>query len=254
MSQTIEIARAGAVGRIALNRPDKANALTTDMLNRLADAVRELDAAADCRLIVWEGRGDKGFSAGADLAEFSGGAAHLAENGTATAGLADAADAASTPILALAHGRCLGAGAGLLCLADIVIASDNLVFGFPEILFGMYPAAVHALALRRVPANIARQLCATGRNIGVREAQLLGLVSEALPAADFSAAAEKRVTFYAERAVGLQFARRVTAAGDEDGPTGDLLRRLSPLVIENYEAPGVADAVRAYLDRLGGKG
>ncbi|MHA1568849.1 MAG: enoyl-CoA hydratase/isomerase family protein [Alphaproteobacteria bacterium] len=252
MTETIETSLADGIGRVSLNRPDKANALTTDMLRRLADAVRDLDAEPDCRLIVWEGRGDKGFSAGADLAEFSGGVAHLEENGAATAALADAVDAASTPILALAHGRCLGAGAGLLCLADIVIANDNLTFGFPEMLFGMYPAAVHALALRRVPTNLARQLCATGRNIGAHEAQILGFVSEVLPAENYAEESEARVAFYAERAAGLDFARRVSAAGN-NGTTAELLRRLSPLVIENYESPGVADAVRAYLARLGGK-
>lgn len=239
------VAVAANVARIALDRPGKVNALTAEMMLAFARAIREAGAAKETELIVVEGRGEKGFCGGADIAEFASGAEALRRQGEALVELTAAMVEAPVPILSLLHGRTLGAGAMIAALSDLTLAADDLIFGCPEIRFGMYPVMVHAALLEKVSPTTAWALCASGRLLSAAEAQACGLVMEILPAAEFAPLAEARIAFFAERAAALLLGRRAAAA--MAGGAAARVAAALPTMLENFALPRVAEAIRSHL-------
>lgn len=244
---------AAGVRRVALARPEKANALDAAMMTAVASAARGA-AQAGCRLLVLHGDSPKGFCAGADIAEFARGEEALHAQEHALLDMIDALARTPLPVLALAHGRTLGAGGILTSLADIVLAADDLSFGFPEIRFNMYPAIVHAALMQKVPGPFAAQLCATGRLLDAREALAAGFVSEVLPAAGFAAAAEERLRFYVDRHAALEMARRARRLTVPDSALRARLAELAPMMMENYRRPGVRATIASFVPGGGADG
>lgn len=247
--ERVRTSDAEGVRRVTLARPDKANALDAAMMAATAAAARGA-AAAGCRLLVLQGDSTRDFCAGADIAEFARGEQALHAQERALLDMIDALAATPLPVLALARGRTLGAGGILTSLADVVLAADDLSFGFPEIRFNMYPVIVHAALMQKVSASFAAQLCATGRLLDAREALAAGLVSEVLPAADFAAAAGERLRFYAERHAALEMMRRARRITVPDSALRARLAELAPLMMENYRRPGVSETIASFLARL----
>lgn len=227
---------------IVIDRPDKANALTADMMAALADAIR---ADTDSALVLIEGRGDAGFCAGADIAEFLRGDRLERQEDGLKAIVASLAGS-PRPVVAAIHGRTLGAGVLIAALCDLVIAADNLAFGLPEIRFNMYPVMVQAALEQKVSETIAFQLCATGRLLDAGEARSLGLVSDIVPAAFFAAGVRDRAIFYRDRIEALRIGRRARG-GDGAADVMARIARLAPLMHENFNRPGVRDTIARYL-------
>jgi enoyl-CoA hydratase len=237
-----------AVRRIELDRPDKANALTAAMMAAIARAVREA-VAADAELLVISGKGRRGFCAGADIKEFAQGEDYLKAQENALCELIHAFADSPLPVFVFAHGRTLGAGGILASLADVVLAADNLLLGFPEIRFNMYPVIVHAALMQKVSAPFASQLCTTGRLLNAAEAQATGLVSEVLPTPDFDAEAENRLRFFSERRAALTMAKRAARATLPVEPLRQRLALLAPMMMENYRRPAVQEMIAGHLIR-----
>lgn len=230
------------VRSILIDRADKANALTADMMHALAEAI---GTAADAALVLIEGSGARGFCAGADIAEFLQGD-QLERQEEGLKAIAAALTASPRPVVTATHGRTLGAGVLIAALSDLVIAADNLAFGLPEIRFNMYPVIVHAALEEKVSGSVAFQLCATGRLLDASEARNLGLVSDIVPADAFAAGVADRVAFYRDRVEALGIGRRAMRS---DGSSDVLARigRLAPLMHENFSRPGVCDTIARYL-------
>lgn len=228
---------------ITIDRAEKANALTAGMMLALADAVR---AAGDVKLVLIEGGGTAGFSAGADIAEFLQGGAYLERQEAGLRVIVASLATSPRPVIAAIHGRTLGAGVLIASLCDLVIAADNLAFGLPEIRFNMYPVMVQAALEEKVSESVAFQLCATGRLLGAVEARSLGLISDIVPAASFTADAAARAEFYRDRIEALQIGRKAkaTRAGTD---VQARIARLAPLMHENFSRPGVRETIARYL-------
>lgn len=236
------------VRRIVLDRPEKANALNAAMMNTIARAVREA-VPAGAELLLISGKDRSGFCAGADIEEFAQGENFLRLQEHALCALIEALADSPLPIFVLARGRTLGAGGILAALADVVLAADDLLFGFPEIRFNMYPVIVHAALMQKVSGPVASQLCTTGRLLNATEAQSAGLVSEVLPTASFDADASSRVQFFYERRAALAMAKRAARATIPIAPLRQRLALLAPMMMENYRRPGVQETIAGYLAR-----
>jgi enoyl-CoA hydratase len=228
---------------IAINRAEKANALTAGMMFALADAVRTAD---DAKLVLIEGRGTAGFCAGADIAEFLQGGDYLERQEEGLKAIVASLATSPRPVIAAIHGRTLGAGVLIASLCDLAIAADNLAFGLPEIRFNMYPVIVQAALEEKVSEAIAFQLCATGRLLDAVEARSLGLVSDIVPAASFAAGVAARTEFYRDRIEALQIGRRAKAKR-EGSDVQVRIARLAPLMHENFNRPGVRETIARYL-------
>jgi methylglutaconyl-CoA hydratase len=181
----LAISQSGPVVRVRMTRPDRRNAFDAGLIGALADAFHDVPSRAGARVVVLEGEGPS-FSAGADLDWMRGGLAlGEAENEADALRLVAMLDAIATcplPVVARAHGHALGGGAGLVCAADIAVASDDLRIGFTEVRLGVIPAAISPFVVRRIGPGHARTLFLRGNQLRADEAFRIGLVHLVAPA------------------------------------------------------------------------
>ncbi len=235
MTDAIRIRDDGGLRRLTLNRPDKMNALNTAMMRALAAAI--VSAPGDgIELLVIDGEGERGFCAGGDIAEMRQGRAVFAQQEEALRALITALHTAAVPVVGVVHGRTLGAGCIVASLTDIVLAAEDLSFGFPEMRFGLYPAFVHGAIVERVSNALAFQLCVGGRILTAAEALSLGFATEVLPTDGFAERAAGRIAHYRERIDAVSMGRRIRRMA-LPAPMAERMAALAPLLVENHEAP-----------------
>ncbi len=172
------------VAVIRLNRPDALNALNSHLLEELAAALTELDAAPRVRALVLTGS-EKAFAAGADVKEMADKTfvdMYLQDYFT---GPIEAIGRVRKPIIAAVAGYCLGGGCELAMMCDFILAADTAKFGQPEINLGVIPGMGGTQRLARfVGKSKAMEMCLTGRFMDAAEAERAGLVSRVVPAKD----------------------------------------------------------------------
>jgi enoyl-CoA hydratase len=170
------VERDGRVGIVRLNRPKQLNALSDELMEELAVALRDLDADAGIRAIVLAGD-ERAFAAGADIGELSA-ATPVALYESRRLERWEAIRGVRTPIVAAVSGFCLGGGCELAMLCDLVVASETARFGQPEINLGVMPGAGGTQRLTRaVGKALAMDMILTGRMLSAREALARGLVA-----------------------------------------------------------------------------
>ena len=175
---------------LTLNRPAALNALSRQLARALDDALRELAARPDLRVVVLRGAGERAFCAGADLKERV--PMSPAEKGAHTAEIAAAAEALAAlpvPAIAAVRGYALAGGMELAVACDIRLAADDAVFGLTEVVIGVFPGAGGPVRLPRLVGSVkARELIFSGRRLAAAEALQCGLVERVVPVAEFDAA------------------------------------------------------------------
>ena len=187
MSPVVLTSTDGGIFTVTLNRPDKRNALSAEMVERLHEALERADLDPDVRVVLVRGAG-KDFCAGADLDELLASADRSAEENERSAlrlgKLFQAIRELPKPVIAMVHGRALAGGAGLATACDVVIASKSAQVGYPEIQRGFVPAMVMTLLRRMAGEKLAMDLVLTGRVLPAEEALAAGLLSRVVPDAD----------------------------------------------------------------------
>jgi enoyl-CoA hydratase len=184
MDDTLLVSVDDNVATIVLNRPRVRNALNAELLAALATALRRLDADPAARAIVLTGAGDKAFAAGADIAELRALAGSVAGAAQARSGqsITRLMEGLNTPVIAAVNGYALGGGCELAMAADIRIASENAMFGQPEVNLGLIPGYGGTQRMPRLAGRgMAMYLCLTGEMIDAREALRIGLVERVVP-------------------------------------------------------------------------
>lgn len=180
---TLTIRVDGTIGHLTLNRPDKLNALSTELLHELATAARFFDTRPDVRAVVVSGAG-RHFCAGADLGAF-GGPAGFDVRAAADAGrlMADAIEAMVAPTVVAIHGWCVGGGLVLAAACDLRVAADDARFSIPEVDLGI-PLAWGGIPrlVREIGPTITKELVMTCRPFDASEARQLGFLNRLTPA------------------------------------------------------------------------
>jgi cyclohexa-1,5-dienecarbonyl-CoA hydratase len=148
------------------------------MMNELALALREIETHADVSVVVINGQG-KAFSAGVDVAAHT--ADKVEEMLTNFHAVIRALVASRKVTIAAVHGNCLGGGAELAMVCDLVYTADSAQWGFPEIKLGCYPPVACAALAALVGQKRAAELILTGKNISGSEAAEIGLANRAVP-------------------------------------------------------------------------
>lgn len=197
-SPHVRVTDAMSVRTIELNRPEKVNALSAEMMGALTDAL----AATGDGIIVLRAAGSRGFCSGADLGSARKGGADVHALDDAMAEMMVAFAACKVPVVTLVHGSVLGAGVAIAAMSDVVMADSETQFRMPEIEFGVYPAPMHAILARVLPAPMVRQICTSGRSVSAAEALSAGLATEVLSLSDTDRV-ELRISFYRDRAQAL---------------------------------------------------
>jgi len=196
VSTTVLYEKDGPVATITLNRPAARNALTPEMLCRLADAFIDFRNDDGLRVAILTGAGDLAFCAGGDLARtlpLMTGARPVEDDWDRRVLEEPGVMAASSlrgfaldkPVIAAVNGACLAAGFEILLGTDIRIAADHASFGLPEVQRALIPFAG---SLARLPRQIAQahamEILLTGRPVSAERALQIGLVNQVLPAAE----------------------------------------------------------------------
>src|ERR1700751_2475998 len=173
---------------ITINRPDKRNALNSNVIAGIARGYRQAHADRDVRVIVLTGAGDKAFCAGADLA--NSGAAFARDFSMPNSDYADLlrqAQNATKPAIARVGGTCMAGGMGLLCMTDMAVSADHAIFGLPEVKVGVFPMQVLSLLQGIAPPRLANEGALTGEPFDANAAKEAGLLNYVVPAAELDA-------------------------------------------------------------------
>ena len=172
----------GRVRVLTLNRPEKRNALNTELTRRLLEALRSADTDESVACIVLTGAG-QGFCAGADLSEFKSLADPLAAEARAelTMQLHLAFSKISKPVITAINGAAMGGGAGLAIAGDLAIMARTAKLGYPETRHGIVAAIVLANLVRQVGRKAAFELVSLGEPIDAPHALALGMVNRVVP-------------------------------------------------------------------------
>jgi enoyl-CoA hydratase len=168
------------IALITFNRPKALNALSADLLQELSDALDEIAKNEDIRILILTGAGEKSFVAGADITELAKFNAlqgkNFAEKGQS---IINKLQELPIPVIAAVNGFALGGGTEIALACDFIYASENAMFGQPEINLGLIPGFGGTQRLPRlIGKNMAKEMILTGKMIPVDEAKMMGLVNK----------------------------------------------------------------------------
>ncbi len=213
--QYILVERDERVGIVTLNRPKELNAINTDLVGELADALEEFDRDDEIRCIVLTGAGERAFAAGADIKEMSdkspidmllGGF----ENWNRIRRI-------KKPVIAAVGGYALGGGCELAMHCDMIVASENAQFGQPEIKLGIIPGAGGTQRLARTFGKYrTMEMVLTGANFTAQEMADHGLVNRVVPKGEhLSEALKLAKTVAAQAPLAVRLAKDAVLAAFE---------------------------------------
>lgn len=193
--ETIEMLREGPLMTVRLNRPDKRNAINRQMHAELQDVCHKLTDDTDTRVVLFEGAG-KGFSAGADMSEWTDSQSadelavrHISGVGSRTS---NAIDALEQVTIAAVHGFAVGGGLVFTVCCDFRVAGDQTWFSIPEVELGL-PLGWNALPrlAREMGHTRALELTITCDRFDAKRGADYGLVTHLVPEADVHAKARE---------------------------------------------------------------
>ncbi len=179
----------GHVAVLTLNRPEKRNALSTEMLVRMYDAWVEIDSNPDIRVAIVTGAGGN-FCSGADLKAMAGGYGDQPTEWSERMAADDDLHwkallrhfIPNKPIIAAVEGYAVAGGTEILQAMDIRVAGEGATFGVAEVRRGLFPLGGSTVRLsRQIPYTVAADLLLTGRFVPAAEAKEVGLIGHVVP-------------------------------------------------------------------------
>jgi enoyl-CoA hydratase/carnithine racemase len=177
MAALVLTTRTNEVVTLELNRPDKRNALSIELIAALNDAIGEIEQDSTIRAVILGGRG-KSFCAGMDLQG-------VLDDAEAMSGMLLGLSEASrrlrrlpVPVIARVQGAAIGGGCGLSVVADIALTHPEARLGYPEVSLGVCPAVVAPWLIKKIGAGRARSLLLTGGTMSGDQALNLGMVDQ----------------------------------------------------------------------------
>ncbi len=206
---------------LTMHRPDRKNALSIALRDRISDVLDELAAHDDVKVVVITGEGDV-FSAGFDLREFEDQSPEHQERLWASSDrFHHTVYGFPLPMVAAVNGPALAGGFDLACMADLRVASTTARFGHPE---HRWSQELYRPLHDLVAGSIARDLVLTGRDVDADEALRIGLVAAVVPPAEVISAALDRARAIAEapRSALLDTKRKILAAAGVAAGTATL--------------------------------
>jgi len=184
------------VATVTLNRPEVNNAYNGDLIQGVLDALDDLGANPDLRVVLLKGNG-RHFQAGADLKWINDVRPQSTEENVrvsrATAEAVQRLNLAPVPTVALVQGGCFGGGTGIISACDIVIAADNAIFSITEARWGLTAAIIIPQLCDSMSVRQVRRYALTCERFGAVDARRVGLVHEVVPLAELAAAGDKVV-------------------------------------------------------------
>ena len=245
----IATARANGIETIALNVPERRNAIGPQMTNELLWALDDAAQADDVRVVVITGTG-KAFCAGGDFQQMSGGAdaAALPPKGD-YADLLLAMTRFEKPIVARVNGHAMGGGLGIVAASTFAIAAADAQLGTPEIQVGLFPMMIMAVLARLVPRRRLVKMMMLGEKLSAEEAVAVGILNEATAPAELDAAVSKLAGALLDKSpMTMKLGLRAFAAQD-DLALAEALPMLRDRLTECLGTEDAREGLMAFLEK-----
>ena len=243
---------AQGVATLTLNRPDKRNAMNSQMCVELSAAATEINASATTRVVILTGAGES-FCAGGDLewmrAQFDADReTRISEARKIATALYDL-NTLEKPLIGRINGTAMGGGLGLVSICDAAIMNEDAKCGFTETRLGLVPATISPYVMARMGEGAARRVFMSARIFDGWEAQSLGLVAKAVPqdALDFAIEEEYRPYLgCAPEAVttAKKLARSLGTRIDED-----IIERTIALLADTWETQSAQEGIKGFFEK-----
>jgi enoyl-CoA hydratase len=250
MYETITLERRGKVAILTINRPDKLNALNSQVHSEGVAALDELRRDDSVRVLVIAGAGEKSFIAGADISEFEGQTPVTQRNTFHERSLFNSIDTFPKPVIAMVNGFCLGGGNELAMACDIRMASENAKFSQPEINLGIIPGGGGTQRLTHlIGEGRSMEMTLTGDMIDAATAERFGLVNHVYPADQLEAETMKLAEKIADKApIALQLAKEAVKFASRSN-LDEGLRREVDLFAICFSTEDKKEGVAAFLEK-----
>jgi enoyl-CoA hydratase/carnithine racemase len=241
--------RDGGTATITLNRPEKRNALSLELMEELITAFEAVGADAEVRAIVVEGAGPA-FSAGHDLGEMVGRDAAFYERlfDVCTV-MMETIHRVPQPVIARVHATATAAGCQLVASCDLVVASEEARFATPGVKIGLFCSTPMVPLSRAVGRKRALQMLLTGDPIDARTAADWGLVNLVVPAAELDAsvaALVEKITRSSPLTVGIGKEAFYRQVDESEHGAYDLMREVMSV---NAQARDAQEGMTAFLEK-----
>ena len=192
--RTLTVSDGDGVARVTLDRPEKRNALSLELMDELVGVLKALGGRGEIRAIVLEGAG-AAFSAGHDLSEMVGRDLSFYQRlFDSCTELMEVIHRVPQPVIAKVHGIATAAGCQLVAACDLAVAADDTRFATPGVKIGLFCSTPMVPLSRAIGRKRALEMLLTGEPISAATALEWGLVNRVVPAPDLDAAADELVT------------------------------------------------------------
>jgi enoyl-CoA hydratase/carnithine racemase len=248
--QQVEIVRDGAIARVVMNRPERRNALSHEMMTNMLAALDTVAADGTLHVLVIEGRGPA-FSAGHDLVEMTANrdAAFYDTLFATCVQLMTRIHELPQPVIARVHGVATAAGCQLVAACDLAVASTEATFATPGVNIGLFCSTPMVPVARAIGSKRALELLFTGESIGARTALEWGLVNKVVSGDRL----DKEVDALARRIADAS--PSVVALGKRAFYAQDRLTEpaaydvAAPVMVENAQYDDAHEGMRAFLEK-----
>ena len=235
--------------RITLNRPDKRNALSLELMQELIAALRDASAHPSVRAIVIEGAGPA-FSAGHDLSEMIGrDEAFLDELFAVCTVMMETIHELPQPVIARVHGIATAAGCQLVAACDLAVAAEGTRFGTPGVKIGLFCSTPMVPVSRAVGRKRAMQMLLTGEPIDAHTALEWGLINQVVPVDELDAAVERLVDAIARSSSYTVAVGKQAFYDQVDRAEHDAYERTRVVMTENALAADAQEGMTAFLEK-----
>lgn len=250
MYETIRVRREGAIATVVLHRPEKRNALNSQLRRELTEAIDALAVDEEVRAVILTGAGDKAFAAGADVAEFATRTVEEQRAEVERRRIYDSVTECPKPVVAAIHGFCLGGGCELALACDIRVADETAQFGQPEVRIGLIPGGGGTQRLvHLVGPGQAFRIALTGDILPAEEAYRIGLVEFLTPAGEHVDTARElceRIIRWSPRAIQLI---KQAVRGASELPLSRGLELERDLFLEAFGSADGREGVQAFVQK-----
>ena len=249
--------RRGPVLTLTINRPERRNAMTWEVIAGLRRHLAEAKVDPAVRVVVLAGAGDRAFCAGADLSGMAphgagGGTDAFADHHAARGWLAELFEELwhlGKPTIARVQGWAMAGGFGLALACDLVIASEGARFGAPELNVGLWPYMVTVPMLRSMPPKKALELMLTARVVGAEEADRIGFVTRVVPEAELDTAVAQLAAVLASKPPGSMRLGRESFYAVLDSAATEALPLLHSMLTVTSQTAEAAEGIAAFMEK-----
>lgn len=248
------IEKNNGIAKIIFHRPEALNALCTEMINEIDEAIDDVSADDSVRVVIFTGEG-KSFISGADISEMdSRGREEIEDYAKNGSRIWRKIETLPKPTIAAVNGYCFGGGFELMLTTDIRIANEKASFRFPEVSIGIVPGFNATVRLpRQIGMVKAKELLLTGRRIFAAEALEMGIINKVVPLDQFDAAVDELANGIADNSLSAMALVKKSLTEGIEASFDDACAIECRLMCDSFGTPDQIEGFNSFKEKRGAK-